>query len=104
MAFVVSSSFVYMFWGCLGSTILPRREFELGPVMRSFKQRTRKKGRIMPQTVVAKPWHRHFFNFRVFVQIGICPCVHAVVFIGVHGWWGVTGHDAGACANVYTYA
>jgi hypothetical protein len=65
----------YIFWGCLGSTILPRKEFE--PAKLQTKNQ-RKMANHAPESCW-KSCHKHVSNFRTFVQVGICPCAHAVV-------------------------
>ena len=74
MVFVVSSCFT--FFGVASAQPFCRAK---NLSSRSFKQRTREKWRIMRQRVVGNPGHKHVSNFRTFVQVGICPCAHAVV-------------------------
>ena len=73
MVFVVSSCFTF-FWGRLNHSAAQRiwaRE--------ASNKEPEKKWRIMRQRVVGNPGHKHVSNFRTFVQVGICPCAHAVV-------------------------
>lgn len=66
----------YIFWG------LPRLNHSAAQriwAREASNKEPEKKWRIMRQRVVGNPGHKHVSNFRTFVQVGICPCAHAVV-------------------------